>query len=97
MNNLSEQKEKIIAIVSIFFPKAKVYLFGSYARGTEQHGSDIDIAIDNGEKVDPRTIIKIREMIDIFGFIQHTDVVDFHAVPQELQETILEEGILWKS
>ncbi len=37
-------KDGMIKIIEIFFPHAKVYLFGSYARGTNKPGSDIDIA-----------------------------------------------------
>lgn len=46
-----EQKEKISALLAALFPGIKIYLFGSYARGTQQETSDIDIAIDAGRKL----------------------------------------------
>lgn len=39
-------KEQIIKVIEIFFPEAKVYLFGSRARGDNSETFDIDIAID---------------------------------------------------
>ncbi len=41
-------KDKIIKVIEIFYPNAKIYLFGSRARGTNEEQSDIDIAIDAG-------------------------------------------------
>ncbi len=41
-------KEQIIKVIEIFFPDAKIYLFGSRAKGTHHERSDIDIAIDVG-------------------------------------------------
>lgn len=44
-------KDHIVAIISIFFPNAKIYLFGLYAHGDFTRSSDIDIAIDNGTPI----------------------------------------------
>lgn len=90
-------KDKIIGIITLFFPHAKIYLFGSYARGTQKRGSDLDIAIDNGELLPLIEHSQVRQMINILNTRQNVDVVDFHSVPLELQKTILEEGVLWKS
>ncbi len=96
MNNSIQQKNRIIAIISMFFPNAKIYLFGSYARGENKLGSDIDIAIDNDHKIDIVELQKIRNMIECLNLIQNTDVVDFHAIPSELQQNIVKDGIVWK-
>ena len=95
MNNIP--KEKIIKVIEIFFPDAKIYLFGSYARGQQTLSSDLDIAIDLGTDVPLVQLSQIREMISILHTMQKVDVVDFHSVPSELRQTILEEGILWKN
>ena len=92
-----EQKDKIIAIIRMFFPRSKIYLFGSYARGNQRRGSDIDIAIDNGE---PLAIVphqQVINMIECLNLVQKVDVVDFQSVSPKLQENILKEGILWNS
>ena len=92
-----DHKDKIIKIIEMFYPKAKIYLFGSYARGDATRSSDIDIAIDNGEILDIITPQRIREMIDVLGLAQKVDVVDFHRAPEALRKNILKDGVLWKS
>lgn len=91
-----KHKDRIITIISMFFPKAKVYLFGSYARGDFTRSSDIDIAIDNGQPISLVEKAQVANMIDILNLTQNVDVVDFQSVPSGLQEKILKEGILWK-
>lgn len=81
----------------MFYPNAKVYLFGSYARGDAIRGSDIDIAIDNNAPLDIIDNQKIREMIDVLGLVQRVDVVDFQRIPATMKDNILREGIVWKS
>ncbi len=91
-----DYKIKIVKIIEIFFPQAKVYLFGSRARGDYNVSSDFDIAIDIGHSIPLREHAKIIGMIDVLNIAQKVDVVDFHAIPNEMQENILKEGILWK-
>jgi uncharacterized protein len=91
-----KHKDRIITIISMFFPKAKIYLFGSYARGNYTRSSDVDIAIDNGAPISLVERAQIANMIDVLNLTQNVDVVDFQSAPSELQEKILEEGIVWK-
>lgn len=91
------QKDKIIKIIEIFCPTAKIYLFGSRARGNYNERSDIDIAIDAYGPIEIIDRAKIISMIDTLGMPQKTDVVDFHRAPQTLKDNILKEGILWKN
>ncbi len=90
-------KDKIIKIIEIFFPRAKVYLFGSRARGDFEQTSDIDIAIDAGNAISIVEKGQILSMIDALNVPQKTDLVDFHRAPDALKKSILEEGVLWKS
>jgi len=90
-------KDKIVKIIEIFFPQAKVYLFGSRARQDYTEISDIDVAIDAGRPLSLTEKGQISTMIDALNIPQKTDIVDFHRVPQALKENILKEGILWKS
>ena len=80
----------------MFFPQAKIYLFGSYARGDFTRSSDVDIAIDNGQPISLVEKAQIANMIDILNLTQHVDVVDFQSVPEPIKEKIIREGILWK-
>lgn len=90
-------KEKIIKVIEIFFPDAKIYLFGSRARGDYTERSDVDIAIDAYKPMSLTTKGQILSMIDALNMPQKIDVVDFHRAPEALRNNILQEGILWKS
>lgn len=91
-----EHKEKIIDFLKILFPKAKIYLFGSRARGDFRTFSDIDIAIDEGGVVEPiRRIGEAREMLNA-SYIPYTiEVVDLYRMPEEMRKIVLKEGIRW--
>ena len=41
-----KEKDLIVGLLSVIFPDAKIYLFGSRARGDYKPESDIDLAID---------------------------------------------------
>jgi len=51
-NNLSDDIKKISEIISANYKVEKIILFGSYAKGTENADSDIDICVltDNTDK-----------------------------------------------
>ncbi|HLB94189.1 MAG TPA: nucleotidyltransferase domain-containing protein [Candidatus Babeliales bacterium] len=93
----SVPKNKIIKIIEIFFPDAKIYLFGSRARADHHERSDIDLAIDAGKPISLTEKGQIISMIDALNIPQKTDLVDFHRAPQALKDNILKEGVLWKS
>jgi len=91
------EKNVITKLLAVLFPKAKIYLFGSRARGTHKPSSDIDLALDdNGNKIESLEIVKAKNMLDALNIPQKIDLVDFNSVPQELQQLILKEGIVWK-
>lgn len=92
-----KHKDKIITIIRMFFPQSKIYLFGSYARGDYTRSSDVDIAIDAGEKIPFEVRGRIATMIDALDLIQNVDVVDFQRVPKKMQDEILKEGIVWEN
>lgn len=92
-----ETKEKIIAIISALVPQAKIYLFGSRARNKHSRSSDIDIAIDAGTILPRATVDELNSIFSATNIMQFIDVVDMHQIPQEMRDSINEEGILWKS
>lgn len=92
-----EYKDKILGILTVLFPKAKIYLFGSRARGTHSDRSDIDIAIDEGKPIEPRRIGEANNMFAESNIIYNIDVVDLHSISESMKEFIFKEGILWKS
>lgn len=97
MNNFTElYKEIIVPIVVKHLPNAKIILYGSRARGDAREGSDIDVALDMGHKID--TLI----MSNIIGDLEESrlpicfDIVDFHNISESMQQRILKDGIIWK-
>lgn len=90
-------KEKIIKIIEIFFPTAKIILFGSRARKDYSERSDVDIAIDAGRALSMTEKGQILSMIDALNMPQTVDIVDLHRAPDALKNNILEEGITWKN
>jgi len=91
-----EYKDKIMGILTVLFPKAKIYLFGSRARGTHSDRSDIDLAIDEGKAIRPRRIGEANNMFAESNIPYSIDVVDMHSISEKMKELILKEGILWK-
>lgn len=91
-----EYKAKIIALTSALFPNAKIYLYGSRARGTHRERSDIDIAIDDGKEIGLAEMGEVKEVLYASNVPYRLDVVDMHCIPAYLKAAILEEGILWK-
>lgn len=90
-------KKELLAIIDKYLPNSRVYLFGSRAINKEHTGSDIDLALDNGEKISHDIILKILNDIEDTNIPMEVDVVDFQTVPEELKRDILAEGILWKN
>lgn len=89
-------KQKIVALISALIPKAKIYLFGSRVRGKHSQWSDIDLAIDTGEKVSHLIVGEVIGVLAGSDIPYKIEVVDFHSVSKEMQQSILDERILWK-
>lgn len=93
-----EYRDKIIAVISALIPEAKIYLFGSRARGSYTQGSDVDIALDAGQKIEPSW--RTGEARDAIGelFIPfRVDVLDIHRVEEKMRQHIMEHKIIWKN
>ena len=91
------KQDRIIKVIQIFFPHAKIYLFGSRAKNTHTATSDIDIAVDAGEPMGIVERGQINSMLDALAIPQNIDVVDFQRAPEALRANILHDGIVWKS
>jgi len=92
-----EYKNKIIGILTVLFPDAKIYLFGSRARGTHSDRSDIDIALDESKVIRPGRLGEAVSMFAESNIPYKIDVVDLHSVSDDMRYFIKKEGILWKS
>ena len=84
-----------MVLLSLRGMKARVYLFGSQARGTAGMSSDIDIAIDCSDEDTAYRISCLRETLEESSFPWRVDVVDMHRAAAGLRKRIEQEGILW--
>lgn len=89
-------KRKIIRLTEALFPDAKIYLFGSYARGSQNNYSDIDIAIDNGSPVDRFALDELQEILKVSDIWPKVDVVDYCAANESFKEEIDRDKTIWK-
>lgn len=89
-------KQKIIALITALLPDVKIYLFGSYATGRARPGSDVDIALDAGQRLDKVVVGEVREVLDATNIAHRFDVSDFHRLPPDMQAMVKKEGIVWK-
>ena len=71
----------------------RVYLFGSWARGTQRCGSDVDVAVDGGNS---GKIGALRELLEESTIPYRVDVVDMRFASERLRQEIRKDGIAWK-
>ena len=91
-----ETKKKILGLLLALFPGAKIYLYGSRARGTHRERSDIDLAIAWNNKENERLPLgEARSILEATHIPYKIDLVDFNTVSSPLKEIIQQEGKLW--
>lgn len=91
--NIHIEKIRRMALDFLAGTPGRVYLFGSWARGTQHRGSDVDIAIDGGN---PGRIGALRELLEESTIPYRVDVVDMRLASESLREQIRKDGIAWK-
>jgi hypothetical protein len=75
--------------------RARVYVFGSQARGDAWRGSDIDIAIDAGEPLPQELLAELAGALEESDILPRVDLVDLSSAGPSLRRRVREEGILW--
>lgn len=94
-NSLEKYRSILVSIILKHVPKCTIYLFGSRATGKAGLGSDIDLAIDAGRPLQRNHIGNIYEEIEESTIPYFVDVVDMHAISDEMKKDIEKEGIKW--
>ena len=89
-----EIPQKAAEIIIKYLPDAKVYLFGSRAKGTAKPYSDFDIAIEWKEKIPLHTMAKIREELDKLPTLKSFDLIDLKRVSGNFIETVRKTGVI---
>ena len=67
---------------------ADVYLFGSWARGTQRPTSDIDVAIESAEPLPRALLASLREALEESTIPNRVDVVDLAHIPASFHREI---------
>jgi predicted nucleotidyltransferase len=96
VSNVPKQ-DLIIKLLTTLFPDAKIYLFGSRARGTHTERSDIDIAIDMGRKLEIDEWAIADGVLAGLNISQKIDVVDMWRASESMKKQIMQDGIIWKA
>lgn len=73
--------------------RARVLLFGSSARGTAVPRSDLDLALDAGERIRPDVLQRLAFDCEELRTLRKIDLVDLYASDQQVRGAILRAGI----
>ena len=95
VSNTEKYKEIIVPIVLKYLPNVSIILYGSRARGDNQEGSDIDIALNATMKIKEEIMIAIKNDLEDSKLPICFDIVDFHAISGRLRDEIEKHGIVW--
>jgi predicted nucleotidyltransferase len=74
---------------------ARVFLFGSHARGEARPTSDIDVAILPLAPLPPGTLSVLRERLEESNVASEVEIVDLGEAGQALRDRVFREGIEW--
>jgi predicted nucleotidyltransferase len=74
---------------------ARVFLFGSHARGEARPTSDIDVAILPLAPLPPGMLSVLRERLEESSVASEVEIVDLGDAGQALRDRVFQEGIEW--
>jgi len=91
-------RQRILDAVFRHLPRDRwdVLLFGSFARGTADVGSDIDLAVRGPERLRPAVAERIvADLEDTVPMLRDYDLVDLRQAGPALRQRVEQEGIPW--
>jgi len=91
--SVDEILAEVADIIARFLPDARIFLFGSRARGDAEQTSDFDFAIDVGSKIPLDVIARIEDEIEELHTLKSVDIVDLHRVNPAFKTIILKTGV----
>lgn len=89
------QEARRLVLAGLKGMRAKVYLYGSRAKGGSGRFSDIDIAILPEQPLLMDTLPAIRELLEESQILYGVDLVDLSQTDEEFRQKVIREGILW--
>ncbi len=96
MDNLEEIRNAINGNKSFLerkFDVKSISLFGSYLRGDEREGSDIDILVEFSRTIDLFEFVELEDYLsDLLG--SRVDLVMKDALKPRIKDRILEEAVV---
>ena len=75
--------------------RVNVYLFGSWASGTQRPSSDIDVAVEPLDPLPPGVLARVREALEESSVPYRVEVVDLTETDAGFRHRVKNEGILW--
>ncbi|MGE4273501.1 MAG: nucleotidyltransferase family protein [Desulfitobacterium sp.] len=90
---LTALKELILPAISD--QHVKVYLLGSWAKGTEKNSSDIDIGIWHPSSPGPEFFAQLRDLVEESTIPYRVDIIDLVHADQAFLGKMQKEGVLW--
>ena len=81
-------------IIAKYLPDARIFLFGSRARGDAKQTSDFDFAIDAGSKTPLDVIARIEGKIEELHTLKSVDIVDLNRANPAFKTIILKTGVI---
>lgn len=91
-------EDRLKGHVKRLLPEARVWLFGSRARGEGQRRSDFDLAVQPGEETPDSALWEFENAVKADPeIIYPVDIVDLRVAPANLREKVKLEGIVWKN
>jgi uncharacterized protein len=76
---------------------ASVYLFGSCARDTARHASDIDVAIEPHAPLPIGLLAALNEALEESTIPYDVEIVDLSTASETLRERVRREGVVWRT
>lgn len=73
----------------------RVYLFGSWAKGSPSRHSDIDVAVDPVRPLPRGTLAILRERLEESRIPYRVEVVDLSTVDESFRQTVIRQAIPW--
>ncbi|NMG29844.1 nucleotidyltransferase family protein [Aromatoleum evansii] len=75
--------------------QARLWLFGSRARGDARRWSDIDIAVEPLTELPAGTLAELRELLAESSILLDVDLIDLSQAGKTLRDAIKTEGVAW--
>ena len=91
--SVDEILAEVADILARFLPDARIFLFGSRARGDAEQTADFDFAIDAGSKIPLDVIARIKDEIEELRTLKSVDIVDLNRVNHAFKTIILKTGV----